>query len=274
MRFKTYPTFLLLISLVLFSFTHKEKKELEPILNKIIRDLETVLSQDWYIVPNQAGFEINYCPTCMDKYIAWRDSTNKSHLFTRTDIFEKFGPDSVYFHSMVSIVRSTPEDYFAKTINNGLLKIKVDFTSKWDSTKINEVQAKNDALLEAILSQPVYKTDMRQFEDYRRYVPKNYWKDRTAHLGYSEFQRLPYSSAFYDYSIFIDFGEHCYSCRADYIISKNPETKKIELRYLDKTSFQTQVILAYVLGIPDFIRNEQERKRTVHSEFDSEIELR
>lgn len=274
MQYRTHLILVLSCTILLTSFTRKEKKELALIINKVVIDLEYILSEDWYIVPNEVGFNVNYCPTCMEKYKAWSDSTNTYHSFNRSDIYQKFGPDSVYIYSMVSAVRTTKEEHYLRVVNNGILQFKVEFAPKSDSTEINRVQAKNEALVEAIFSKPVYKTDKRQFDDYRKYIPKNYWKDRTEHLGYTEFERLPYSSMFYDYSIFIDFGNQCYGCRLDYIVSKDQETKSVKLKYLDKNIFQTQLMLTYVLGIPDFITDERDRHRTFHSDLKSDIELR
>lgn len=274
MRFLLSIVSILSFAFALSGFTYKKKKELASVIDKIVIDLEYLLTEDWYVVPNASGFDLNYCPSCMDRYKAWKDSSHQQHLFTRADIFEKFGPDSVYIHSMVSIVRTTPEQHFAKTVNNGILQYKVSFVPTWDSTEINRVQAKNDALAAAIFAEPVYKTSEREFSDYRRYVPKNWWKERTEHLGYTEFERLPYSSTFYDYSIFIDFGDKCYSCRSDYIVSRDQETKTVKLKYLAKTNFQTQLMLAYVLGIPDFFNDDIERHRTFHSDLEFDIELR
>ncbi|UKN03828.1 hypothetical protein K6119_10025 [Paracrocinitomix mangrovi] len=257
-------------SIVFGQFNNKETKTLSAEIDTIILKLEQVLNDEWYVCKINNGFTVNYCPTCEERFITWSSKHEKINSFSAQEVLEKFGPDSILHRSFINNYSVSPNPDLFK--NNSTLSIKVEFKPKWSSSKISYHQLCMDTLKESILKEPVYKTDLRIFNDYRYHVPTNYWKTRTAHLPY-EFIRLPYESFRYEYSIFITPPNN--SLHPDFYYVKKDSAGKLNLEYLSGKVISTENIILYVLGINEVSMyfNQNERRYIWSKWFQRDIEL-
>lgn len=228
-------------------------------IDTVIRKVENTIDENWFVVRNGDGFDIYFCKTCMD---ACADSLNSKYntrynrmRITRQDFFNTLGPDSIRYYSTVShrgqLLTLDPNEEYKSGVykKNGVIKISVQFEKKWSEAKYKEVFQHNESIKEDIIKEPLGKSNMDIFADYRFWVPKDrYLLDRSDK---GDFIRLPYESFWYNYSIFIIPDKPSYFTRIMFLNEEGLEFKgdRVDLN-------QERIILlnslAYCLGINDY----------------------
>ncbi|XOV65905.1 MAG: hypothetical protein ACFHU9_09740 [Fluviicola sp.] len=117
--------------------------------------------------------------------------------------------------------------------------------------KIERILAQNEELKVSIIREPLYKSNMNIFADYRYWLPGESWMRRTKSLNFY-FERLPYESEIMDASILIDpslssfFGLYMLVDKEDAYFYKKRENLLMDERN------RTLKIIALALGIHDY----------------------
>lgn len=237
------------------------KPKLDSIDSLIIR-VQNTLSKEWFVEKKANGFDVFFCRSCNENYIDSINNTpsyNRKNIqnnasfkfFTREHFFERNGPDSVSYYSTVSQEFSTNEirKYYEA---NGVMKIMVRLEQKWSKKKYKSIQNKNNTLKNEITKKSLGKSNMTIFEDYRFWVPNQPWLlNRIKDYDFS-FQQLPYTSDWFEYSIFIyqdkptQFCNIMYCDPLDNLYYKNKRNKLEHERLTALTS------IAYALGIKNY----------------------
>lgn len=233
------------------------------IIDTLIQRVESTLSNDWFVVRRNNGFDVFFCRSCYDKYV---DSTNKlkNSINGRKNrililqnsarsIFEQNGPDSIYYYQTVSLAANTDTTLSRKDFaSNAIMKISVDIEPKWDISKYNKILDQNNLLRDEIIKDNLGKTNMNIFKDYRFWVPNQNWLlSRIKNFEFS-FQQLPYESSWYNYSIFIYQDKPYQFCDALFCNPNDFYYFKNIKNYIDKDRDQALLTIAYSLGIKDY----------------------
>ena len=258
---------------ILFFFCHlvvipsfSQTKEQQLFVENICNNVKQVIGDEWFISQTNEGFDVYYCRTCNENYQKWLNEKNrfwKEHYDTpisQSKRYEFFSPelaDSVSYYATVS----RPSRAFDDTLNsefdrdwykkNGILKIQVRFEKKWTDEAYCEVEQKNELLKTEMLKEPLYKASMDMFSDCRFWLPELYWKQRTASCDFF-FQRLPYKSCFYDYSIFIVPDKPYFFTDVLYVDSADEFYYKNKNNFIEDERCKILKIIAVSLGITDF----------------------
>lgn len=123
---------------------------------------------------------------------------------------------------------------------------------KWTQDKFNAVLARNNQLKDSILLQPMYKTNMGIFSDYRFWLPEENLRSRTQGLDFY-FERLPYESLTLDKSIFMLHNKPFYFAKTFLVDKKDQEYCLKQENHLEDERSRTLKIIALALGIHDFV---------------------
>lgn len=262
---QTITLFLLLLSSKAFS---QNKKFITELSNKV----KEVLNDDWFIEVVNDGFNVYFCRSCNENYQKWADETGfiKGYILVeplvekdRYEFFKTELADSISYYSTVSMYDGIFDPSQADSIQhhakkkfyrkNGILKFEIRLESKWSDNKIKEIQTKNNLLKKEILKESLYKSSINMFSDYRFNLPDDQWKTRTTAFDFY-FQRLPYTSAFYDYSIFITPEKPYYSSvKPMYVDNSDEHYYENKENFIEAERCQALRIIALTLGIPDFV---------------------
>jgi hypothetical protein len=241
-----------------------QRKPSNDELTEICNKIEQVIGEDWFVCQTTNGFEVYFCRTCNQNYQKWvkedrlLDSENHDTPIYLKDRYNFFKPelaDSVSYFTRISgydnrVIDTTKElrmkDYYP---NNGILKFIVRIDQQWSTEKVNDVLAQNEILKTEILLTPLYKTNENIFSDYRYYLPDAGFKHRTEKRYDFYFERLPYSSCWLDYSIFIEQNNYYEVMYADMLEDQYFSNPRI---FMDDERYRTLKIIALTLGITDF----------------------
>jgi hypothetical protein len=262
-------------------FNTKENDVIKKNLDTIIFNLNQTLARDWFIVRNKTGFTVNFCRSCLTRFQAWSDTSTVYRSFNNAELLEYFGPDSVHYCSTVNMVRSSLDSLeilktrLKNVKNNGLLSFSVYIEPKWTRDKIRSVQYLNDSLKIMLKKYPMYRTNDNIFSDYRYWLPGEYWKNRLDSVDYY-FLRLPYYTAFYDFSVFIVPDQRSQFSRVSFIQKREKENLQIETIELDSMIDRALHQVAITLGIRDFriVGRRYNEPNYWNSSLKSDIELR
>lgn len=233
-------------------------------IDTLIRRVEHVLSDEWFIVKQKNGFDVMFCRSCNDAYL---DSVNNKpfynqfegqksvarNFFSREAFFTENGPDSVCYLPTASRVRSTDTTQIKKLYKaNGIMKISVRIAPKWTNIAYVLADSNNTILKNEILKEDLGKTDMSIFEDYRYWIPTQLWLlERIKNFDFS-FKQLPYSSVWFNYSIFIYQDKPIQFCKALYCDPTQSNYYKDERNNLEHVRAVALNSIAYALGIKDY----------------------
>ena len=247
----------------LYAQQKPSNEELTEICNKV----EQVIGEDWFVHQTNNGFEVYFCRSCNENYQKW---VNEQEFFHRpvhdTPISDKkrynfFKPelaDSVSYYSLVSNIPRPFDDPLRDEHlkecyqKNGVLKFTFRLERKWGTKKVNDAQTNNELLKTQILSTPLYKTGMGIFSDYRFWLPESYLRQRTEKHYDFYFERLPYTSCWYDYSIFFEQDKPFFFSAVMFV---NPSEEKYfdnKANFIEDERCRTLKIIALTLGINDF----------------------
>lgn len=254
---------LLYLFLLAYSFNGFSQKISSEKLELIRSEIQSVLGDDWFLTPTKSGFKVTFCRSCQKRYVDSCNSRpeNRDWIFppSRELFFDPHHMDSVCYYTTVSnesnpfsendSMRYVYLENFYKT--NGILSFEVRIEKKWSDKKYQEVAAKNDTLKKEILKEPLYKMSMNIFSDYRFWLPEDYFKNRTKNYNFY-FERLPYSSELYDYSIFIIQDKPYYFCSPLYVDKNDRYFYNRISNKLEHERERTLKIIALALGILDF----------------------
>ncbi len=238
--------------ILLFSF--HSIAQTNSTLDSISSEVKKVLGEDWFLVQKGNGFEIFFCRSCQENYY----NSNQS-LKNRYDFFTVDKADSISYYPTVSTGVISPNlsvterkqqlQKFYST--NDLLSFEVILTPIWDKEKQDSVQRNNKLLEQEILKDPIYKTSMAIFSDYRFWLPDDNLKERTSKYPFY-FERLPYESGTLDYSIFIIQDKSDFFTEACYVDKNDPEYYLNTRNFLEYERVKTLKAIALALGITDF----------------------
>ena len=248
----------------LFAQQKPSNEELTEICNKV----EQVIGEDWFVHQTNNGFEVYFCRSCNENYQKWVKNNdfslgteNHATHFTQKDRYNFFKPelaDSMSYFGTVSqlvhpfIDSAQLRNFKAEYPNNGIMKFVFKIDRKWTEKKVSDAAANNELLKTEILSTPLYKTSMDIFSDYRFWLPESYLRQRTE-KGYDfYFERLPYSSCWYDYSIFIEQDKPWFYCEPAYVDPSEENYPGNPRIFIEDERCRTLKIIALTLGINDF----------------------
>ena len=254
---------LLYLFLLAYSFNGFSQKISSEKLELIRSEVQSVLGDDWFLTPTESGFKVTFCRSCQKRYV---DSCNSNELtmFLRRSRDSFFSPDKADSVCYYTTVSNPPHPFYDDKndsirhlamletyIANGILSFEIRIEKKWSDKKVQEIAARNDTLKTEILKEPLYKTSMDIFSDYRFWLPDEYLKQRTKKYSFY-FERLPYSSEGYDYSIFIIQDKPYYFCSPLYVDKNDRYFYDNISNELENERRRTLKIIALALGILDF----------------------
>lgn len=222
-------------------------------IDSLISKVSNTVNENWYLVKQEKGFDIYYCKSCTDQYY---DSLKNQKGFNRLlmdryDIFNEQGPDSVCYYSSVSYEYTDDISEIRNSYkNNGIMKISVKLEKTWSHKKIKHIKAHNDSIKNDIIQKPLGKSNKDIFSDYRFWLPNNQLLLKQSNKG--NFIRLPYSSYWYDYSIFITPDKPSFFCSIMYIDKNDDYFFSNPKNNLEKERSVLLHSLANCMGINDF----------------------
>lgn len=251
---------LLICSLFLLICGTVQTQVNNTVLDSLYKEVEFLIGDSWFFEETKDGFKVTFCRSCKDAYNNYLDTTSiVNRPLNRASFFKEELIDSIANYSLVSV---SPSGYYStkeekNTYNkamykpNGILSFNVRIEKKWSEKKWIEVLSRNNQLKDSILKEPLYKTNMGIFSDYRCFLPEDYLKQRTSGLDFY-FERLPYESSIINKSIFIDPNITNYFSRPMLVDRNDPNYyEKNENKLLDERN-RTLKIIALTLGIHDY----------------------
>lgn len=252
------------ISLFKVNLAQSDLLSKNDVLDSLIKRVESSLSQDWFVVKKKEGFDVFFCRSCNEQYLDSMDNRpTYSHeniqngiyrkYYTRTEFFTKNGADSVCYYSTVSMEYSNDTNEINKGYQpNDILKISVNISPKWNDEKYAEIQSQNNQLKNEIIKESLGKTNTSIFADYRYWIPTQPWLlKRIKGLNFS-FEQLPYSSDWFNYSIFIVQDKPCQFCKVLYCNPKDKSHHNNKRNDLEHERAVALYSIAYALGIKDY----------------------
>lgn len=249
----------LLYCLLITSFQSSAQTNRE-VLDSLYSEIEFLIGEPWFLEETNKGFQVTYCRSCHENYMNYIDSTDLfSRERSRLDFFRNDLIDSVSYFSIVSnapIPRNWSDEqrieYFTELYQaNDILQFKVIVDEQWSSPKTASVLSKNNQLKDSILKEPLYKSNMDIFSDYRFWLPSEYWKRRTQGLNFY-FERMPYESLIIDQAIFILHNKPFFFAQPLLVDKMDSEYFFKEQNYLEDERRRTLKIIALTLGIHDY----------------------
>lgn len=242
-------------------------------LDELIDEIELQIGEEWFLQKTDSGFSVSFCRSCAENYSDYLDTSSTREL-PKDHFFESDKLDSISCDSWVS--RYTGHNF--KTEQERIdyyndyykpystLQFDVVFENKWSNEQVDSILANNTLLKEAILEEPLYKTDLNIFADYRYELPSDFLQKRTTKYDFY-FERLPYESRKLDSSIFIIENDVFFFCHP-VLVDKDDRTffKKDE-NFLEAERQRVLKAVAKLLKINDYTELHEPSKR-------SNIELR
>lgn len=220
-----------------------------------------MIGDSWYFKETKAGFRVTFCRSCNENYNTYEERTDYySKKLMRDDFFKPELIDSVSNYATVSLPPH-PTHYSRKEMNaylselyapDGILQFDVIVSKKWSKEKVEMTLAKNNQLKDSILREPLFKTSMDIFSDYRYWLPEDHLRSRTKGLDFY-FERLPYESIIIDNAIFILHNKPSYFSKPMLVDKSDPEYFYKEENHLEDERRRTLKTIALVLGIHDYV---------------------
>lgn len=236
-------------------FSHEDKK----FKDSIIEHVSELLSDDWFIEETENGFKVYFCRSCYKAYLDNNKVDPWPNELSRSDFFSLDKIDSVCYFNTIGISatdRNITEsarikEHTQRYRPNNIMSFEVQFEPKWEQKKYDSIQHNNDLVKEEIYKEPVYKTSLEEFSDYRFWLPDEYFKSRTTDLGFY-FQRLPYSSETIPYSVFIIQDKPFFFAKPVYVDRTDPKYFDNRANFIEAERVRTLKIIALALGVYDF----------------------
>lgn len=236
-------------------------------ITQICLKTEKLIGEEWFLQQSENGFVVYFCRSCNEKYQKWisdeKLADNQVDSLSlrkgRQLFFKPEFVDSVSYYGTVSrptmsfdATEDEKNNYNKNWYKrNGVLKFEIRFEEKWSDEKIIELQ-KNNCLLEGeILKIPLLKSNTNIFSDYRFWLPEDYFKLRTAAYDFY-FERLPYASTLFDYSVFIIPDKPFFFCDVLYVNKSNDLYFNVEANFIEEERLKTLKIIVLSLGINDY----------------------
>lgn len=248
----------LLILLLCTGNSHAQPTQ--KFLDSLYDEIQFLIGDEWYLEPTEKGFQVTFCRSCAENCKKHYDTT--THFLYNVDCSDFFDEglyDSVAIFSHVNGYNNTdqlsPEErhnYFTdKYRPDAILRYEFTIEKTWSKWKVAKIQEMNDELRDSILREPLYKSNMAIFSDYRFWLPSDRWKNRTQSLNFY-FQQLPYSSGKMDASIFLKHNQNSFFSGYMLVDKNDPKYYENERNLLQDTRYRTLKIIALALGLEDF----------------------
>ncbi|MCJ8288933.1 MAG: hypothetical protein HRT58_05915 [Crocinitomicaceae bacterium] len=230
------------------------------VLDSLYEEIEFLISESWYLEKTKQGFRVTFCRSCMENYNSYIDSTDFfSRELARSDFFLSPHIDSVSYYPILSLMpiprawsKQKRIDYYTDFYKpNDVLQFNITIEKKWKEEKYDAVLKKNNVLKDAILKEPLYKSNEDIFSDYRFWLPRTYWKKRTHQFNYF-FERLPYTSLTINKSILIEHNKPSFFCEPMLINRNDPEFFYKKENHVETERRRTLKVIALTLGIHDY----------------------
>ncbi len=255
----TIVTLLLFISSLTFAQVGKN-----PFIDSVTTKVKALLPKNWFVVQNTTGFSVYYCRSCAEYETVKLKEENATASSEKIALnyFTTHGADSVSFYSMLSpdyIYKADPsaplsdsekKEARGKYKPADILKLDVVFTTKWENAHYDSIKNNNELLREKVLAQLPAKRSPKEFDDFRYWVPGKEWNSITQQSF--SFERLPYQSSWYNYSVFIIPHLPFYDCSILYCDKKDPDYYTNPDNDMNREYSMIQGIIAYALGIKDY----------------------
>jgi len=233
----------------------------QKIIDSLYDEIEFLIGDDWYFEQTKTGFNVTFCRSCQENFNSYQETTDFfSRELTRDDFFQLELIDSISYYTHVSSysnlsnhTREEKNKFLAEFYKaDDILHFELTLSKKWTKEKIESVLSKNNQLKDSILREPLYKSNMGVFSDYRYWLPTNQWRSRTEGLNFY-FERLPYESMIIDKSIFILHNKPFYFAEPMLVDKNDPEYFYYHENNLEDERRRTLKIIALVLGIHDYV---------------------
>lgn len=251
----------ILLSFLLLCSIKTHAQSTKKLLDSLYNEIEFLIGDEWYFEPTQNGFKVTFCRSCKENFISYQNTTDFfSRELTREDFFQAELIDSICYYTNVSaftdvsnLTHEEKNKFLAERYKaNNILHFEVTFSNKWSKEKIETVISKNNQLKDSILREPLYKSNMGIFSDYRYWLPTDQWRKRTKGLNFY-FERLPYKSILIDKSIFILHNKPFYFAIPMLVDKNDPEYFFKHENQLEDERRRSLKIIALALGIHDYI---------------------
>ncbi|MCR9170888.1 MAG: hypothetical protein NXI10_00230 [bacterium] len=245
--------------LILFSW-QSHAQPTQEFLDSLYDEIQFLIGDEWYLEPTKDGFQVTFCRSCAKNYKHYKDSSG--FILRERSITEFFAEDKIDSIAFVPLVSSyhnldaySEEERHAFLVNKykpeGILRFEVRIEKPWSEKKIEQILAQNEELKDSILREPLYKSNMSIFADYRYWLPGEYWNRRTKSLNFY-FERLPYKSEIMDASILIDPSLSSFFARYMLVDKEDAYFYKKQENLLMEERNRTLKIIALALGIHDY----------------------
>lgn len=223
---------------------------------KIHTELKNTISENWFITEKDSSFLLTFCQTCQSEYQAALESaSNKEAVFLNRDSFlQKYGPDSVaLFCSACGVPYGEPtekdlKDWFTP---DDILTIEIKLSTKWSKKRIEQLEYRNDSLKTETEKNKMFR--IGSLLDFRAVVPQRspIINSMTENWLFY-FQREPYESSKFDFSLFLIPNEDR-PLEKPYLIERNdPYYYKKNMLCLEKEKKSTMILVAYILGLKNY----------------------
>ncbi len=252
--------FIVFIYCLLFNAFQSTAQKNQGVLDSLYNEIEFLIGPSWFFEETKNGFQVTYCKSCNENYHNYTDSTDLfSRELSRSDFFQEGLIDSISYYSTVSnapIPRSWSDEqrveYFTELYKaDHILRFEVIIDKKWSKEKTTSVLSKNNQIKDSIIREPIYKSNMDIFSDYRFWLPAEYWKRRTQGLNIY-FERLPYESLILENSIFILHNKPFFFSEPMLVDKRDDNYFYKEVNQLENERRRTLKIIALALGIHDY----------------------
>ena len=256
MRIKT----VFLLSFLL-NITSAVSQTSQRVMDSLYREIELLIGVTWFLEESINGFQVTYCKSCNESYINYLNITDFfSRTLARKDFFKEELMDSISYYSTVSNspvsqkwTKQERIDHFSELYKTtDVLRFNVRFEKKWSNEKLDSILLKNNQLKDSILKEPLYKSNMKFFSDYRFWIPDDNWRRRTQNLNFY-FERLPYESLILEESIFILHNKPFFFAEPMLVDKNDPEYFYKGENRLESERRRTLKIIALCLGIHNYV---------------------
>lgn len=239
-------------------FEKHRSKEIDSLMNQV----DFLLSDDWFVERVNDGFDVYFCRSCQERYLAQEPDPDYIFGKPRELFFEVEQADSVAYFTYINgycyVNPDLPDSvYHAENLRrfsaDDRLKFEIRFVKAWSDSRRTQVQEKNDELKEAIMEEGLQRTNEHIFSDYRYWLPIKRWQwdERVSHLNYW-FERMPYQSTTLEQDILIIPDAHNFFCEPMYVDRNDEFYYENKLNKIEPERRRALHIIALVLGVPDY----------------------
>lgn len=250
-----------LLSVLLIGTSNVSAQTSQKFLDSLYEEIDFLIGDSWHCEQTNNGFQVTYCRSCKVNYDEYINTTDfYTRDLTRIDFFQEHLIDSISYFSTVSsmpIPRKWTEEQRTEYFTNlykpeNILRFEIQIDKKWSEQKFNSTLSNNEQLKDSILKEPLYKSNMDIFSDYRFWIPVRHWKQRTKGLDFY-FERLPYKSLILENSILIIHNKPFFFAEPMLIDKHDPTYFYKEENLLEGERRRVLKIIALVLGIHDYV---------------------